>query len=317
MRILGLSSKRVYALAIGVFDGVHLGHQVLLKRLLQLANGKPAGILTFRPHPQEVVRQEPMPLLNDPKEKRALLRALGIRHTYTLLFDEKVQKMKPEAFVEQVLGKTLAPKKIVVGYDFMFGQGREGTAGLLAYLGKRLGFEVYIEPPVRKEEIAISSSLLRKYVQSGKLGTAQKLLGRYYTLTGRVQKGVGRGRELGFPTVNLAIPPKRCLPPCGVYAALVKEGVFWGNPNPPLEAVCNFGVRPTFGKSSRPLFEIHLLSPKRIPPRKTLSAALISHLRKERKFPHAAALKDQMEKDRQRAKKILQRLRGRRSASIL
>lgn len=305
MRILGPISRKAYALAIGVFDGVHLGHQVLIKRLLQLAEGKPAGLLTFDPHPQEVVRGEPMPLITDKSERLQLLKALGIKTVYTIPFDRSIQKMAPEAFVKNLM-KQLSPKKVVVGYDFMFGQGREGNAGYLALLGKKYGFDVYIEPPVRKQNIAISSSLIRKYIQAGKVSLVAKLLGRYYSISGKVLKGSGRGEKLSFPTANLSVSPKKCHPAYGVYAAVVNENKRESVLADAEPAVCNFGVRPTFGARSKPLLEVHFFSK---PPElrgKTLTVQFVARLRSEKKFKNAEALAAQIKKDKERA---YQRLR--------
>jgi riboflavin kinase / FMN adenylyltransferase len=249
------------AVAIGVFDGVHLGHQHVLAEARRLAAERRAlsAVVTFDRHPAAVVRPESAPeLLTDLEQRLELLAALGMDLTYVVSFDEARSKESAEDFVETVLVGCLAAKAVVVGADFHFGHERRGNVDLLREAGRTAGFEVDgIELLASKEEgvIAISSTAIRAALAAGDLASANRMLGRPHEVRGTVEEGDRRGRELGYPTANVAVPGDICLPADGIYAGWhVRPD---GTTHP---AAINLGRRPTFyADADTSLLETHLL----------------------------------------------------------
>lgn len=242
------------AVAIGVFDGVHLGHRAILGAAAAEARKKNLSLvaLTMNPHPSQVLHPERRtPLLYSLDHRLELLKDLGVATTVVLKFNRAVAGMKAEQFVARILTGCLGAKAVAVGEDFRFGQGAKGDVKFLTSIGQREGFSVRAVEPVRGDGQVISSSRIREAVQSGRFGTASKLLGRPYGLFGTVVRGDGRGRKLGFPTINLRLDHE-LLPPPGVYAVWAKTG---GRAYP---GALHLGPRPTFD-APEPRVECHLL----------------------------------------------------------
>ena len=233
--------------ALGVFDGVHLGHAKILLRALKESekiNGNAAAV-TFHMHPKNVVSPGYVPeALTSAEEKRDLMRGLGIRNIYTIEFTKAFSMLEPEAFARKILAKKLRPAAVVAGTNFRFGRRRAGNMAALNALGAELGFRVISVPLFRLGGKNVSSTGIRNLIRKGRVVEAAKMLGRHYSLAGTVARGNGIGRKLGFPTANLKIQDK-AVPSTGVYA--VKAGISGGI----YDAVCNIGVNPTFNRLNK------------------------------------------------------------------
>jgi len=240
---------------VGTFDGVHRGHQAVLEEVTRRANraGRKSLLVTFEPHPLEIVNPQAAPkLLTVPSERREILAQTELDAVVFLRFDSRLSQLLPQEFVSLLI-EHFGMTELVIGYDHGFGRGRTGHAGLLRELGLRQGFKVDVIPEVDLGERPVSSTLVRRAVAGGDLDTARALLGRRYSLQASVVPGVGRGRKLGYPTVNLQPEsPRKLLPPNGVYAVWAEwaGGASGG--------MMHQGPRPTFGEMGRSL-EIHLL----------------------------------------------------------
>ncbi|MBM4318759.1 MAG: bifunctional riboflavin kinase/FAD synthetase [Deltaproteobacteria bacterium] len=269
------------ALGIGNFDGVHRGHRALLERLHLLAARRavPAAVLTFRPHPAQLLRPEQAPpLLCDPEDERALLAEAGVQLLIEEPFVPELARLSPEQFVKQVLLGRLHACRLVVGFSFHFGARAAGTAETLQQLGAGLGIEVEIVPAITQQGVAISSSRIRAAVGEGRLEEATELLGHPFRLSGTVVHGEGRGRQLGFPTINLARSTP-LLPRHGVYAARA----LLHRDDRVVAAAVSIGVRPTFGE--KPLaIEAHLVEFEGDLYGQRVSLDLLRFLRPERRF---------------------------------
>jgi riboflavin kinase / FMN adenylyltransferase len=295
------------AVAIGVFDGVHLGHQHVLAEGRRLAAERRArsAVVTFDRHPAAVVRPESAPkLLTDLEQRLELLAALGMDLTYVVSFDEARSKESAEDFIDAVLVDCLAAKAVVVGADFHFGHQRRGNVGLLREVGQAAGFEVDgIELLASKEEgvEAISSTAIRAALGAGDLASANRMLGRPHEVRGTVVEGDRRGRELGYPTANVAVPADICLPADGIYAGwhLRPDGTAHAT-------AINLGRRPTFyADAETSLLETHLLDfdgdlydePARV--------RFVARLRDEVRFHSVDDLVRQMATDLDEARAVL------------
>lgn len=293
------------AATIGVFDGVHRGHALLASETMKQARiiGGDAVAFTFDPHPARVLAPDHAapPYITTAAERRALLEARGLVRVHTLAFDSTMAALSPEAFVEAHLQEREDLRRLVIGYDFALGRGRTGNAERLAAIGRERGFEVVQVPPLVEGGEAISSSRIRRAVRAADFDAARLLLGRPFTISGRVVAGDGRGRTLGFPTANVALDPDRLVPPFGVYAGRVAiDGA--GETRP---AVMNFGVRPTFGSGSAGL-EIHLLDFSGDLAGAELSVEFTARVREERRFGGPGELVEQIRKDVASARRMLQ-----------
>ncbi|MEK6718398.1 MAG: riboflavin biosynthesis protein RibF [candidate division NC10 bacterium] len=291
-------------LAMGTMDGVHLGHQVLLRRVRERAaavGGTPA-VVTFARHPLEVVRPAQAPPLITPLAlKLVLLRQLGMAAVAAIHFSEAMAALEPEEFVRTVLVDGLRVAGLCVGYDFGFGKGRRGNAELLQALAPELGFWAEVIPPVSLDGVVVSSRMIRGLLAEGKAEEARRFLGRPYCLEGGVQVGAGRGRELGFPTANVALP--EAPPLCdGVYAGrvLVRGGF--------QDAMMNLGCAPTFGPGARRL-EIHMPAWETALYGERVVAFFLRRLRDEQRFASAQALAEQLGRDREAAEAVWQAAR--------
>ena len=242
-------------ITVGTFDGVHLGHRDLLARVADRAarRGLPALLVTFDPHPLEVVNPSAAPLLlTTIAEKLELVAESGLDYAVVVPFTPALASLDPAAFVERLLLDRYCVRELLIGHDHGFGRGRAGDIHMLRELGRRHDFAVDVVDAVALDGVPVSSSAIRRAVSYGDLDAASKMLGRRYAFSGRVVHGNERGRLLGFPTLNIALTSARkLLPPAGVYAVLLQSerGSFGG--------MMNLGPRPTFG-DSRLSLEVHL-----------------------------------------------------------
>ncbi len=288
-------------LTLGNFDGVHLGHQAIVRRAAETAarlDGS-AVALTFHPHPLAVLAPERAPLLIHPlRERLARIAALGAAIIVVQRFTPAFAALDPEAFVRDFLLRHLEVAHVVVGYNVNFGRGRAGTVETLRALGARYGFAVDEVGPVTVDGERVSSTALRNALAAGDVRRTARLLGRPYALRGRVVVGEQRGRTLGFPTANLHCRAGLVLPADGVYAARVQvDGVARGG-------VVNVGMRPTFGERRRTV-EAHLFDFSGDLYGRWATVEMIERLRGERKFPDARALARAIAEDVARARVLL------------
>jgi riboflavin kinase/FMN adenylyltransferase len=287
-------------LAVGVFDGVHLGHQHLLRRLQERAEERKAlpGVLTFSRHPVQVLSPEtPVFYLAPLKVRTKLLRALGIPIVITIPFTREVAGIPARHFLELLI-RYLRMKGLVVGPDFALGRGREGDVKALRALAAELGFELEVAHPFVLDGQVVSSTAIRQALEAGDMKKVRQLLGRPYAISGAVVAGRGLGQGLGFPTANLRIPPEQALPADGVYAGLAYLG---GKARPSLT---NIGVRPTFGAGER-LVEVHILDFQREIYGKELPVELLERLRDEKAFRDRQELQAQIARDVRLARELL------------
>lgn len=291
------------ACAIGMFDGVHLGHHMVLEQAIRASKIQQLAsvVFTFANHPQSIVAQTPTPLLSTLDERLAAFEAMGFDAALVLDFTPELRDIPAEAFVQRILLETLHVKAVSVGYDHRFGKGRQGDGAFLKAQGEQVGFEVTIVEPVRVGNQIISSTLIRKLLSYGDLDRANQLLGHPYCLTGTVVSGVGRGRTIGFPTANLQVATDRLVPAHGVYAG---TACVEGDPAP-RPAVCNIGVAPTFADQPQARIEVHVLDLEDDLYGKRLAFTFLHHLREERAFPSVNELVTQLQQDCLQARELL------------
>jgi riboflavin kinase/FMN adenylyltransferase len=293
-------------LAIGNFDGVHRGHQAVIGAAcgLAMADETPLGVMTFEPHPREVFgagSAEPF-RLTPLRIKARLIEALDVDFLFVQHFDRDFASLTAHEFVKSVLVDHLKVRHVVVGYDFEFGRGREGDVALLQKLGAEMGFAVTSVQPVTGQAGLYSSTAVRQALTAGRPGEAAQLLGHWWEIEGRIEHGQAKGSGLGFPTANLK-PQGILSPASGVYA--VRAGIDMGDATRWLEGVANFGKRPTVTDIPEMVFEVHLFDFKDDLYGKHLRVRLIDYLRPERRFDNLDALKTQIAKDAQDARRIL------------
>ena len=288
-------------LAIGVFDGVHLGHQAVIStatRHAGSADGAPL-VVTFDPHPVKVLRPHNAPhLLTATQHKIALIRDLGVEHLLVINFDKKFAATSPEKFVEELLAHSRPLREVCVGHEWSFGKDRRGNLDLLKRLGAQFDFNVVGIPPVLVSGEVVSSTAIRQAVEKGDFPKAAEMLGREYTILGTVTRGDKLGKKIGFPTANLSAHSEQ-FPPNGVYLAKAWiRGVSY-------HGVINLGYRPTVssGKSERVL-EIHLLDFNRDIYGEDVEVQFVSYLRPEKKFDNVDALARQIALDVQQAREL-------------
>jgi len=298
---LAKHSHRV-CLAIGVFDGVHLGHQRVMGQArddARAADGT-AVVLTFDPHPLRVLRPDEAPLLlTSTEHKLALIAKLGVNACLLLNFDKPFSLTPPEQFIDAVARQANQLQEICVGTRFRFGHNRAGDVRLIETLAPQYGFVAKEIKSVMLGEEMISSTAIRQHVLNGQLDRAAAMLGRPLSILGTVEPGDHRGRELGFPTANLN-PHDEVLPPDGVYAVRVIIG------SEQFGGVVNIGVRPTFAGAQSPrVLEVHILDFTRELYSHNVEVVFLSKLRSEQKFTSAEALKTQIAADIRTARRIL------------
>jgi riboflavin kinase/FMN adenylyltransferase len=294
---------------IGAFDGVHLGHQALLRMVRERAaeRGLPTALVTFDRHPAQVVRPESAPkLLTSLGQKLELLEGTGlVDHAVVLTFDEQRRRESAEDFVTQVLEGCLHARLVVVGADFHFGNGRRGNVALLERMGRDLGFDVVGLDLVRAAEdadrVTYSSTLVRQRLADGDVRGAAEILGRVHEVRGTVVEGDRRGRELGFPTANVAVPEEICLPAGGIYA-----GTFTGTDGVARPAAISLGHRPTFyTDQAYLLLEAYLLDFNGDLYGQAASVGFVERIRAEERFDSVEALVAAMHRDVEAAGRLL------------
>ncbi|MCU0534842.1 MAG: bifunctional riboflavin kinase/FAD synthetase [Hydrococcus sp. Prado102] len=312
------------AIALGNFDGIHLGHQKVLQPILQASAivgcttssslQEPiknrefpySTVVTFNPHPQEFFTGQSKQLITPLPEKVKLLESLGVEQLILLPFDRELAALSPQQFVEEILVRRLQATRISVGKDFRFGNKRAGTAEDLREIAANFGVEVAIASLYTCQgsdsEPRISSSLIRQALAEGDIPQANQMLGRAYTLIGEVVTGQQLGRTIGFPTANLKLPPIKLLPRYGVYCVRVILGE---NTETIVKGVMNIGCRPTV-EGNAPTVEVHLLDWSGDLYGQTITVSLEKFLRPEQKFSSLDALKEQITIDCDRARKILE-----------
>ncbi|MEI6070630.1 MAG: bifunctional riboflavin kinase/FAD synthetase [Verrucomicrobiae bacterium] len=297
----GLSSiPGPLALAAGVFDGMHHGHRAVLHAALDAAreSGGSAAVLTFDPLPSKILRPDRAPhLLTSTPHKLALMRELGIRHVLVIAFDEKFAALEAEDFLRRLSAAACSLRRICVGQGWKFGRAQRGDGTLLRALGPELGFETTEVSPVTIDGLPVSSTLIRQSVKSGDLDQAERLLGRRYSILGTVRHGEGLGRQLGFPTANLAAHNEQ-FPPDGVYAVRVRVGAAR------FPGVANIGTRPTVTSDGERLLEVHLLDFSENLYGQDIEAEFVRFLRPEKKFSGLPSLRDQIARDAGSARAI-------------
>jgi len=278
--------------ALGAFDGIHLGHRAILgTAVTQARHGKLQALAcTFDRHPMEVLQPDRAPLpITTLEERLELIEGTGIDTTVVIPFTQSVAVVEAKAFVHDVLIGTLKARQIVVGFNHRFGRGARGDALLLESLARSLGFRAHIVSALLVDGVAVSSSEIRSALQRGDLPSAARLLGRHYSIRGEVVRGAGRGRTLGFPTANVRTDRSLGLPP-GVYVCEVIAGARR------YLAVVNAGVRPTFGETELAV-EAHLLDFVGDLYDERVTLSFLRRLRDERKFPSVDALRAQIALD--------------------
>jgi riboflavin kinase/FMN adenylyltransferase len=289
---------------IGNFDGVHLGHRAIFRRVVaeaRQAQGT-ATVITFNPHPLKLLAPERAPLLIDTyAERERLIAASRIDLLVCLPFTAALAALPPTTFVTEILLRALGLKHLIVGYDYAFGRDRQGDAIFLQDCGERYGFTVEVLPPIKQNQDVYSSTRIRQLLLEGEVEAAASLLGRHFTLEGEVIHGAGRGRKLGFPTANLRTG-KELLPKAGVYAVKVQHGAAL------LNGVVNIGKNPTFGENELSV-EVHLLDIQANLYGETLRFYFVQRLRGEVRFAGVPELCAAIQSDIIRARQILSHAR--------
>jgi len=278
-----------HAITVGVFDGAHLGHQSLLKKLIESAQrrGLKGCVLSFYPHPSKVLSPGQQPCeLTDPLERAERMLRLGIDRVVFINFDREFSRIRAEDFLKHVLFERLRCRYLLVGYDWRFGYRKEGEVELAKEMGQRLGFEVETAEPFYKNGHIISSTYIRRLLHSGRLEEASEYLGENYWVKRKVVRGSGRGSSLGYPTANLGPSENLCL----------KEGVYAVRVNEQFLGVANYGYRPTFDGKGKVL-EVHILDFEGNLRGERLKVEFLSFLREEKKFSSKDELIKQIERD--------------------
>lgn len=291
--------------ALGFFDGCHLGHQQILKECLRQGGDK-AAVFTFPNHPTTAIpgRQAPK-LVTTSAERIGLLEDLGLK-VFLKEFDREFSSWSAERFAEEILVGRIGAARVVVGHDYRFGHRAAGDVEMLRQLGHQLGFETTVIDPVfyrDKEPFVISSTRIRQAVAEGEIDLAARLMGRSFRASGTVVEGQKRGRTIGFPTANVTYPEQKVQPPYGVFATRIHL------PDGSHRGVANFGLRPTVDEQrTQPLLEVHLFDFAGDLYGQTLQVEFVKFLRAERKFDDFAALKQQIEADAEAARGALQQV---------
>ena len=293
LRGLHSPDQKQVALTIGNFDGVHLGHQALLKQLGVAAQlrGLPTAVLVFEPHPREFFAPQQAPArLTSMREKLELFAALGMDRVHVCRFNSSFAQMSATDF-SQSLHEKLAAKFVLIGDDFRFGSKRSGDFLLMEKIGAQLGFAVQAMPSVLGDGVRISSTAVRAALAQGDLRMAQRYLGRDYSISGRVEHGNGLGKQLGFPTANIQLKHNR--PPLsGIFVVRVQ-----GDCLPPTQGVASLGVRPTVKANGKPVLEVHLFDFASDIYNKHLCVDFLHKLRDEEKYPDLPSLTRQIAQD--------------------
>ena len=296
--------SRNAAVALGNFDGVHLGHQSILNKAVSLAETEniPSAVMTFEPHPREFFAKDGKRLrISSFHDKVELFAGLGINTLFLVRFNARFASLSPTAFVDEVLCRELGVRHVVTGYNFAFGKGRAGDTAFLEAQAQQKGFGFTACPAVYSARgEAISSSAIRGFLTAGEVKKASALLGRPYTISGIVRRGQRNGHKLGFPTANVSLR-NLFTPRYGVYAVRfrIADDKGWHN------GVANLGIKPTFGHTE-PLLEVHGFDMNRDLYGQRISVELVEFIREERRFDGMEAVQIQIAADCGQARKILQ-----------
>ncbi len=297
IRNLNQTSHPALALTIGNFDGVHLGHRKIIREVKNIAKEKnllPA-ILTFEPHPVSFLRPDkPRDFrITTLSQKLKIFQQHEINRVILLHFNQQMASLKAEDFIEEILVKALNVKHLSIGYDFIFGQNREGNFKLLERASKQFGFEINEISALMESDQVCSSSVIRKFIGEGKIAEANKFLGSNFTVCGIVNEGRKLANQLGFPTANLAASPHAVKPKFGVY----KTSTFIPHLGGKFSSITNFGVKPTIGGSALPLFETHIPNFNQNIYGRKIEVELLDFMREEKKFASLEELKNQIRQD--------------------
>lgn len=299
--LAGFSPEKDTLLTIGVFDGVHLGHQRLITELIKQAREKNllAGVVTFRQHPEDLFATgKKLPFLTDMKTRTRLLKEEGVDFIVALSFNKELAGLSARRFMG-LLCQYLRMRGLVIGADFALGKDREGNTAAIEKLGKEMGFSVTVVPPLKINGEVVSSTALRKALAEGNINKVKELTGRPYALHGKVVEGAGRGEGLGFPTANMDVKYGQALPPDGVYVGLTRfNGKVY-------QSMTNIGRNPTFGDLERSV-ESYLVDYHGDLYGKEVRLDIVARLRDEKKFDDAGELKKQIAQDIMQGKKILE-----------
>lgn len=287
----------------GTFDGVHVGHQKILRRVIERARQSDGQsvVITYWPHPRLVLFPEDnnLKLLSTIEERIEQLRSFGIDYLLIIPFTKEFSRTSSRSFITDILVRAINTKVLVIGYDHRFGKNREGSFEHLKARSAQYGFEVEEIPRQDVDDIGVSSTKIRRALESGDIETANRYLGRHYSITSEVEEGKKLGRTIGFPTANMAMPPAhKLIPGNGVYAVWAKVD---GERH---AAMMNIGLRPTVDGKELTL-EVHLLDFTGDLYGKTMTVEFVDQLRKERKFEGLEALQAQLVKDRQATEQAL------------
>ena len=286
--------EKLFHLAIGNFDGLHKGHQEIISKLVDKAklNKKPSAILSFKPHPRQFFSKnlDRYQIINE-EEKQLILKKLGVEHYISLNFNEAVSNLSPSDFISKILVKQLKVIKLVVGYDFRFGKNREGNIQLLNEISKIHGYDLEIIEPIKDLLIneVYSSSSVRNSIKEGNIKKANSILGRNWSMSGKVIHGDQRARKMNFPTANI-LPHNLIYPLKGVY--VVKTMIN----NKIINGIANFGERPTVD-GKKLLLEVHLLDFNEDIYGNHLTVEFLTFIRGEKKFDSLALLAEQIKED--------------------
>jgi riboflavin kinase/FMN adenylyltransferase len=289
---------------LGNFDGIHLGHRALIEGAVRDARelGVPAVVLTFEPHPVKVLAPDHAPkMILAHKDKMQLLQSLNVDIVVVQHFDLSFAKIAAEDFVRRFLAERLKPAKIWVGRDFRFGQGRKGCAEDLVRWGSQYGFSVAVVEAILVGGVRVSSSQAREMIEAGRVDAVTELLGRYHFVSGRVVTGHRRGRDLGFPTANIAARTE-LIPLDGIYATIFHLG------EKNLPSVSSVGINPTFGAGTRTV-ESFILNFNGDIYGAAVRLSFVRRLREEQAFSSVESLVEQIGRDVERAKEVFRGLR--------
>ena len=290
-------------LTVGSFDGVHIGHQEIIRYLVRRARsqGSRSVVLSFEPHPREVLTGEAMPLLTTVDEKAQVLKDLGLDRFIVVEFTREFANLEPEVFVEDILVRRIGLEEIVVGYDHGFGRGRKGNIQLLRRMGQEFKFSVDVIAARAVDEQVVSSRAIRRRIsEEGDVRGARDMLGRPYAMGGSVVPGAGRGRSLGYPTANIAPnSANKVIPARGVYAVRAHFGTLV------LGGMMNIGYRPTVGSGESLHLEAHLFDFAGNIYGQALQLSFIDRLRDEKKFDSLEHLRSQLQEDEQCSRVLL------------
>ncbi len=297
-----IAPQKQTVLTVGSFDGIHLGHQEILRELASQSRDCDCteALITFHPHPKEVLgkgNQQGIELLTPLEEKLEILEDFGLPMVMVIPFTKEFAGTSYRDFVKNILIDRARMKKIVIGYDHTFGKNREGHAEQLKELGKRYDFSVTVVPPYRVGDETVGSSRIRHFLAKGDVESAARLLGRLYSMTGKVIRGKNRGKELGFPTANIqSLFPSKLIPARGVYCVnvIIENKRYTG--------MMNIGNRPTFNFDPLTL-EAHIFNFSGLIYDSVLKIEFVRFIREEKKFSGPEELKRQMKKDREQCTK--------------